>query len=76
MCKGSADQRQRGGAGRRLPANDSVRLRPLPILRPNVPPPVTKGRQIETEAAPIRYVAELVGADTDSERATRRSTTS
>ena len=25
-----------------------------------------KGRQIETEAAPIRYVAELVGADTDS----------
>jgi hypothetical protein len=26
-----------------------------------------KGRQIETEAAPIRYVAELVGADTDSE---------
>jgi len=31
----------------------------------------TKGRQIETEAAPIRYVAELVGADTDSERAIR-----
>lgn len=30
-----------------------------------------KGRQIETEAAPIRYVAELVGADTDSERAIR-----
>ena len=30
-----------------------------------------KGRQIETEAAPIRYVAELVGADTDSERAVR-----
>jgi len=24
---------------------------------------------METEAAPIRYVAELVGADTDSERA-------
>jgi hypothetical protein len=31
-----------------------------------------KGRQIETEAAPIRYVAELVGADTDSEKAIRR----
>ena len=31
----------------------------------------TKGRQIETEAAPIRYVAELIGADTDSERAIR-----
>ena len=30
-----------------------------------------KGRQIETEAAPIRYVAELVGADTDSERSIR-----
>jgi hypothetical protein len=25
----------------------------------------------ETEAAPIRYVAELIGADTDSERAIR-----
>jgi hypothetical protein len=30
-----------------------------------------KGRQIETEAAPIRYVAELIGADTDSQRAIR-----
>jgi hypothetical protein len=30
-----------------------------------------KRRQIETEAAPIRYVAELVGADTDSEQAIR-----
>ena len=30
-----------------------------------------RGRQIETEAAPIRYVAELVGIDTDSERAIR-----
>jgi hypothetical protein len=30
-----------------------------------------RGRQIETEAAPIRYVAELVGADTDAERAIR-----
>lgn len=26
-----------------------------------------KDRQFETEAAPIRYVAELIGADTDSE---------
>ncbi len=33
---------------------------------------VAKGRQIETEAAPIRYVAELVGVDkSDSERAIR-----
>ena len=30
-----------------------------------------KGRQIEIEAAPIRYIAELVGADTNSERAIR-----
>ncbi len=29
------------------------------------------GRRIETESAPIRYVAELLGADTDSERAIR-----
>jgi hypothetical protein len=27
-----------------------------------------RGRQIETDAAPIRYVAELLGADADSER--------
>ena len=26
-----------------------------------------KGRKIETEAAPIRYVAELIGIETDSE---------
>jgi hypothetical protein len=30
-----------------------------------------QGRRIETEAAPIRYVAGLVGADADSERAIR-----
>jgi len=30
-----------------------------------------QSRRMETEAAPIRYVAELVGADTDSERAIR-----
>jgi|SRR5262249_51773145 len=30
-----------------------------------------QSRRIETEAAPVRYVAELVGADTDSERAIR-----
>jgi hypothetical protein len=32
---------------------------------------VAKGRQIEIESAPIRYVAELVGSDADSERAIR-----
>jgi hypothetical protein len=30
-----------------------------------------QGRKIEMEAAPIRYVAELLGVDTDSERAIR-----
>jgi hypothetical protein len=30
-----------------------------------------RGRQIEADAAPICYVAELVVADTDSERAIR-----
>jgi hypothetical protein len=30
-----------------------------------------RGHQAEVEAAPIRYVAELIGADTDSERAIR-----
>jgi hypothetical protein len=30
-----------------------------------------KGRQLETDAAPIRYVAELFGVDTDAERAIR-----
>jgi hypothetical protein len=30
-----------------------------------------RGRQAETDAAPICYVAEFVGADTDSERAIR-----
>lgn len=32
---------------------------------------VSTGRRIETEAAPIRYVAELLGTDTDNERAIR-----
>jgi hypothetical protein len=44
---------------------------PWPPSRRNAPPWLAKGRQIETESAPIRYVAELVGADTDSERAIR-----
>jgi hypothetical protein len=33
---------------------------------------VTRGpAQAESEAAPIRYVAEFIGADTDTERAIR-----
>ena len=53
-----ADQRQREG----------VALADLKAGRASLS---AKGRQIETEAAPIRYVAELVGVDTDSERAIR-----
>jgi hypothetical protein len=30
-----------------------------------------EGRRFDTEAAPIRYVAELLGTDTDSEKAIR-----
>jgi hypothetical protein len=30
-----------------------------------------QSRRIETEAAPIRYVAELLGSDTESEKAIR-----
>jgi hypothetical protein len=30
-----------------------------------------KGRQLETDAAPIRYVAEMIGVDADAERAIR-----
>jgi hypothetical protein len=30
-----------------------------------------RGRQLETDAAPIRYAAEMLGSDTDSERAIR-----
>jgi chromosome segregation ATPase len=53
-----ADQRQREGAT-------------LADLKAERAALGAKGRQIETEAAPIRYVAELIGADTDSERAIR-----
>jgi hypothetical protein len=53
-----AGQRQREGAALADLKTERAALR-------------AKGRQIETEAAPIRYVAELIGADTDSERAIR-----
>jgi hypothetical protein len=32
---------------------------------------VARGKRIETEATPIRYVAELLGVDTNSEKAIR-----
>jgi hypothetical protein len=43
----------------------------LVVLQSERAQAVAKGRQAETEAAPIRYVAELLGVDTDGERAIR-----
>jgi len=51
--------------------NDLREASTLAALRVDRATVVARGRQIETEAAPIRYVAELLGADTDSERAIR-----
>jgi hypothetical protein len=66
----SAMERQRqsraGLAGERQ--REAGTLASLRAERATVAP---KGRRIETEAAPIRYVAELVGAETDSKRAIR-----
>jgi hypothetical protein len=42
---------------------------PLAALKAERATVAAKGRQIETDAAPIRYVAEFLGLDTDSERA-------
>jgi hypothetical protein len=46
-------------------------LRTLAALKTERASLAARGRQAEADAAPIRYVAELVGADTDSERAIR-----
>jgi hypothetical protein len=43
-------------------------LAPLQTERASV---AAQGSKIETEAAPIRYVAELLGLDTDGEKAIR-----
>jgi hypothetical protein len=55
-----------GIAGERQQAAAS--LAALKVERAQV---TAKGRQVETEAAPIMYVAELVGASGDSQRAMR-----
>src|SRR5262249_2627224 len=47
---------------------EAATLAGLKVERASV---AAKGRQAETEAAPIRYVAALVGANMDSERAIR-----
>ena len=43
-----------------------------PVLgQPAKVPPINDRLKVEVEAAPIRYVAELLGADADSEKAIR-----
>jgi len=51
--------------------NDLREASTLAALRVDRATVAARGHQIETESAPIRYVAELLGADTDSERAIR-----
>jgi hypothetical protein len=43
----------------------------LPALKAERASLAAQSRRIEAEAAPIRYVAELIGTDTDSQRAIR-----
>ena len=43
----------------------------LAALKPERASVAARGRQADVEAAPIRYVAELLGVDSDSERAIR-----
>jgi hypothetical protein len=54
-----------------LAGEDTKRRAPLAALKAERASLAAQGRRIETEAAPIRYVAELLGTDTDSERAIR-----
>jgi hypothetical protein len=57
------------GRARGSPVSETRRPVLFAALRAERASLAAQGRWIETEAAPIRYVAELVGADTDSERA-------
>jgi len=54
-----------------LDAMEPVRCSPVSETRPQGGTRFLERQQIETEATPIRYVAELIGADSDSERAIR-----
>jgi hypothetical protein len=62
-----AQRRARGG----LTSERNEAAATLAALKAERAAVAAKGRQIETEAAPIRYVAELLGTDTDSEKAIR-----
>jgi len=64
----SAMEAQRRAA-RASPVSETRRPALWPPSRRNAPAWAAKGRAAETEAAPVRYVAELLGTDTESERA-------
>jgi hypothetical protein len=66
----ATSQSSAGARGDACRGSLSVRAQLLPTPKPNGPLSV-KGRRIETEPAPIRYVGELVGAGTDSNCAIR-----
>jgi hypothetical protein len=57
---------------RKYPVKCAVNEAAAPRFRTQMPSPIAlQGRKAETEAAPIRYVAQLIGDSTDSERAIR-----
>jgi hypothetical protein len=56
---------------RRSLMSETARLLPWQPWRQNAPQWPAKGQQIETEAAPIRYVTEMIGTDADPERTIR-----
>jgi hypothetical protein len=60
---------RRAGAGLASERNEAAGT--LAVLKAERASLAPQGRRLETEAAPIRYVAELLGTDTDSERAIR-----
>jgi hypothetical protein len=53
------------------PVSETKRQLLLAAIKADRASVAAQSRRIETEAAPIRYVAEVVGADADSERAIR-----
>jgi hypothetical protein len=59
----------RGKPARRSLVSDTRRSALSAALKAERASLAAQSRRIETEATPIRYVAELVGADIDSERA-------
>ena len=63
------EAQRRARAGLASERNEAAGTLIWPPSRRNAPAWAAKGRAAETEAAPVRYVAELPGTDTESERA-------